>query len=177
MLAVAGLVACITTSLSSAEEPTGEDYIRFWEPLIGQWKAERKVDGESRVRTFSFQLAPNKACYLVRNEGAGMPSIQRIHGHDPVKKKDMAVGFGDDGELRISTITILNMKKGRKLGVGLIGKWEEKRFLKDGTTSTETSTFSCKLAEKDRMILVWSDRVEDGKAIAEEFVSTMERVE
>jgi hypothetical protein len=165
------LVAVIGTALflfiqpALAEEPTAEDYIKFHEPFLGAWKATVEVGGEAHVGTARWELAKNKKCFLVCLEVEGLPAVQVIMGYDPATKKWTQAGFDSDGTCLLATVEFADMRRGNALSKGQIGKWEKKRLSGDGATTFATETFSCTEMSKDRIVLVWSNRREQGKSL------------
>ena len=165
---------CLTASPGLSQDPTADDYIAFCAPQVGTWKMTNEVGGQVDTGTFSFRLAPNKKCYLARFEGGGFPAMQQIEGYDPVARKGTMASFDAEGGFWLATVDIPDLKNRKVMGVGVFGKWAEKRFAPDGTVTTSTSTLSCTAVSKQRIVFVWSDRKEDGNRLPD-FKMTLER--
>jgi hypothetical protein len=165
VLAFVPVALLLVAPLAQAEEPTAEDYIKFHEPFLGSWKATVEEGGRVHVGTARWQLAANKKCFLVELAVEGLPAAQAIIGYDPATKAFMETAFDSQGNFHLATVQFADMKPGKALGKGLIGKYEKKRLNADGAVSIDTETFSCTERSKDRIALVWSNRSENGKSL------------
>ena len=124
-------------SAPDSQDVTANDYIEFWKPLVGSWKTEfetagARIEGTSRVR-----LSRNNRCLVTYAEAEGQPSTQGIEGYDTGTKKWRRVSFDSDGGYGVITVEFTDMKKGRRLEKGVIGKIELTNSTKDGKTSTD----------------------------------------
>jgi hypothetical protein len=165
ILALAGIAVFLGAPFARAEELTAEDYIRYWEPNMGSWDLSGEEGGKSLSGTLSFQLSPTKTCILTYHTGLGIPPTQRIDGYDPATKKWTMAAFNADGGSSVATLDIANMKKGKVLAEGLLGKWEYKQSDKNGQLNTGSATFSCKKLTKNQLTVVWTDRKDNEKAL------------
>ncbi len=148
--------------------PTAHDYVEYWQTFKGSWNTSTESDEESVPGTWIARLSRTKTCYTTYGEGGGFPPVQTIDGFDPVTKKWTVAAFDADGEFSIATTAVLDMKKGKRLAEGLIGKSEMKRFLPDGSTTTITSDLSCAEYSQNRLSLLSTKRSEDGKALPDQ---------
>lgn len=164
-LAFLGFVCLMFAPATAAEELAADDYIEFWKPLAGVWKGI-VVSGEKSIDTlWRARLAPNGKCFVTYATGDDIPALQTIDGYDPVTKKWTVVGFDADGTFSIDAFQLNDMQKGKRLGEGLIGSGEVKRFTHDGKETTTTYTLSCKEFSNNRVVLVWSNRNENGQPV------------
>ncbi|MCR4412745.1 MAG: hypothetical protein NUV77_10010 [Thermoguttaceae bacterium] len=165
LVALLEMALFLAASPVPAAEPTAEDYLVYHMPFVGSWKATAQEGGKTYTGTATWQLAPNGKCFLLRAELAGRPAVQDLVGYDPATKRFLDTSFHSDGALVLATLRIANLKKGQSLSEGPVGQWEQKRFGTDGTVTPGSATLSCKEMSKDRIVLVWSDRVEGGKTL------------
>jgi len=122
------------------------------------------VNGKKTPGTIHFALAPNKKCLLTRYQGERLPATQRIDGYDAATREWIMMGFDADGGRYNATLDIADMKKGKRFGKGLIGRWEYTQSNADGTTASGSATFSCTEWGKGRYVVIWSDRKENGQS-------------
>ena len=146
-----------------AQGLTADDYVQLWKPLAGAWKGVVESDGKAIESTWRTRLAPHQKCFVAYGTGGGFPATQTIDGFDPVTKKWTVVGFDADGTFSIDTCQLSDMQKGKRVGKGLIGNGEVKRFSKDGKATTITYKLSCTDFSDNRAAFVWSDRKENGQ--------------
>jgi hypothetical protein len=165
LLSVIGSGVFMATSRMPAAEATTEDYIQFMKPLVGSWKTTSESDGKAVPGTMTYQLAPNGHCFLGRYEGS-LPDVQSIEGYDPVAKKHTVAAFGRDGTHGIATVDWGKyLQPGKTLSKGVTGKQSVKLFFRDGKTLTATATVTCTTVEQGKVVLEYSDRIEDGKPL------------
>ena len=165
LLAVLSIAFFLTASPVPAAEPTAEDYVAYHMPLLGSWKATAEEGDQTFSGTIEWRLGPGRKSFLVKVDLKGLPVVQFIQGFDPVTRKFVGTSFDAKGTYQVTTLEVAGMSKGKKLGVGPIGKWEETRFSADGSTVKATETLSCTEMGKDRMVFVWSNRSEEGKSL------------
>ncbi|NLY02081.1 MAG: hypothetical protein GXY83_38855 [Rhodopirellula sp.] len=146
-------------------ELTADDYIAYHKPLLGSWKTIVEEEGKIHTGIANWQLAANKKCFLVDFTMEGYPAMQALIGYDPVSGKCIQTNFDADGTFQRATLEIAGMKKGKVLGEGLVGNWEERRFSPDSTVVTAHETVHCTELSKDRITCVWSNRREGGKSL------------
>jgi hypothetical protein len=162
-LAVVGIVAILVTPAAVAQELTADDYIAFWKPVVGSWKTTTEMDGKVLPGAWRARLSANGKCLVTYYEGGHAPSSQSIDGYDPVSKKWTLVGFDAGGAFVLLTIEFADMKPGKTLGKGVIGKHVIHVFDKDGKTTTTTSTMTCTEIDEKQMVFVFSDVKRDGE--------------
>lgn len=150
-------------STSESQELGANDYMEYWESLLGSWKTTTETEGKSVPGAWRARLSRADTCALTYGEGGGFPTLQTIDGFDPVERKWTVAGFDSDGGFSLSTTRFTDMKKGKRLGVGEIGNLEERLFKSDGTTTTTTSKLSCLEFGKGRVVLLYADRKANGK--------------
>jgi hypothetical protein len=144
-------------SAPESQDVTANDYIEFWKPLVGSWKTEfetggARIEGTSRVR-----LSRNNRCLVTYAEAEGQPSTQGIEGYDPGTKKWRRVSFDSDGGCGVITVEFTDMKKGKRLEKGVIGKIELTNSTKDDKTSTEADVMACIEFSENRIVFTGSD--------------------
>jgi len=144
-------------SAPDSQDVTANDYIEFWKPLVGSWKTEfetagARIEGTSRVR-----LSRNNRCLVTYAEAEGQPSTQGIEGYDTGTKKWRRVSFDSDGGYGVITVEFTDMKKGKNLEKGVIGKIELTNSTKDGKTSTEADMMACTDFSEHRIVFTGSD--------------------
>jgi hypothetical protein len=173
-LAVVGLALLLVVPVAVAQELTADDYIEFWKPHEGTWKTTTEFNGKTESGTFIFRRAQNQKCFLLYLEGTGGASVQQLQGFDPVTRKNVVWGFTGDGDCWFHTIGIDGMKKGTKLATGAGGTWVTRTSSRDGKTTTETGKWKFTQVDEKQLTIVWSDRKEDGKPVAD-LKMTMDR--
>jgi hypothetical protein len=144
-------------SPADSQDVKANDYIEFWKPLVGSWKtvfetAGTRIEGTSRMR-----LSRNNRCLVTYAEAEGQPSTQGIEGYDPGTKKWRRVNFDSDGGYGVITVEFTDMKKGKRLEKGVIGKIELSNSTKDGKTSTEADMMACTEFSENRIVFTGSD--------------------
>ncbi len=149
----------------SAAEPTAEDYIAYHQQLLGSWNATAEEGDQTYRGTIEWRMGPGKKSLLVKVALKGQPAVQFMYGFDPVSRKFIGTGFDAQGTYQSTTLEVAGMEKGKKIEVGPVGKWEETRYNTDGSTIKALETLSCTEMGKDRIVFVWSNRNEEGKAL------------
>jgi hypothetical protein len=172
MLAVVAVFMMVPAGV--AEELTADDYMEFWQPIIGSWNMTVESQGETTKGTFLFEMSRNKKC-LILCHGGDEPYTQQLQGYDPVSKKQIAFGFTGEGDFWIQTIGVDGMAKGKKAAKGVGGDWEHKIFSSDGKTTTRTSKWTWREMGRNKIVMVWYDIKEDGKVVPGEHIMTLER--
>jgi hypothetical protein len=113
-LAVAWLVC---TSAAISAEPTADDYLNFFKPVVGEWIVKAKIGDKMMKGTFSCKLSPSKRC-LVWYGSAIAPygASQSVDGYDPMAKKWKGCAFSADGGHQVTTYLVVdpNSLKGNK---------------------------------------------------------------
>jgi len=172
---VIGLALALSGLPTQGQELTSDDYIQFWEPVMGSWKMTNDRSGTITTGTFRIEFAPNRKCILLYHGGEKDPFTQQLQGYDPVGKKQIAFGFVENGNFQIQTITVDGMRKGLKAAKGVGGNWEQKIFSPDGKTTTFTSKWKWTHLDKDKIVMMWTDIKQEGKPETEELTMTLER--
>lgn len=163
LLGVVGVTVLFCTKPLLAQEPTSEDYIQFMKPLVGMWKTTMEIDGKTIPGTMTYRLSPNQQCFLGYYTG-GLPDVQTVEGYDPVNKKHTTRGIGRDGSFGSASVDWgTYLRPGKTLGKGVSGKESFQLLSRDGKTLTATSTVTCTTLEKGKVVLEYSNRIEDGK--------------
>lgn len=147
-----------------AQELTAEDYVNFWQPLVGTWRGTAEVGGESTPITFRFRVSPNKKCLLLYDDSDGVPGTQQLQVYDPVAKQEIAWGVDKDGQRQIQTIVVNGMKKGMKAAKGVGGTWEIKLSTNDGQTIMTKGKWAFVKVDETHVVMEWTDLKEDDKA-------------
>jgi len=94
----ATLMGCLSAAASVvAEEPTAEDYMKFFKYLEGQWKTSGTLKGESFEGTWTAKRSPTGHCLDVCSTISGQPFDHFLHGYDPGAKCWRGCGFQADG--------------------------------------------------------------------------------
>jgi len=162
VMALVAIVIFLVAPPTSAQELTADDYIEFWQPIVGTWKGTFELDGKTSPTTFRFRIAPNKKCILLYSDSDGVPGTQQLQVYDPVAKHEIAWGVDKDGQRQIQTIVTDGVKKGMKAAKGVGGSWELKVFTNDGKTITRTCKWSFAQLDETHFTMVWTDVKEDG---------------
>ena len=150
---------------SPLEKASAEDLIDYHKPMLGKWKLTVEAGDEVMHGSGSWQLGKNGKCFLLSAEFDGGPGVEATVGLDPVSGKCVQTSYDSDGTYQVVTIDIPGMGNGKTLGVGLIGRWEEKRFQTDGTVVTAVETLKCLEFSENRRVFVWADRKEQGETL------------
>jgi hypothetical protein len=158
-----------------ADEPTAEDYMKFWKPIVGTWEMITSVDDEVSVSTWTCRPSPTKWCYMSHGSSEGLPEFQTIDGYDPELKCWKAVAFDTEGGHRIRLVHC-DMSKAKRVSKGAAGTTEERYVSADGKITNTTTSFTCLEASKDRVVWLLANRIENGKPQADMKV-VCERVE
>lgn len=161
---VVAIVFSAAVQIATAQGLTADDYIEFWQPMVGTWEGTFELNGETNPITFRFRISRNKKCILLYHEVAGKPGTQQLQAYNPVTKKEIAWGVDKDGNRQIQTIAIDGMAKGKRAAKGVGGSWELRVLRNDGTTSTTVSEWSFTQLDEKQSAMVWSNVVEDGVA-------------
>lgn len=161
-LTVVGCVSFLAAPVAVAQELTADDYVTFWQPLMGTWQGTFESDGKVMPLTFRIRTSPNKKCILLYDSSEEVPGTQQLQVYDPVAKHEIAWGVDKEGQRQIQTIVVDGMKKGMKMVKGVGGSWEAKQFTNDGQTITLTCKWIVAELDETHGVLVWSDVKEDG---------------
>jgi len=93
----------VCTSVAISSEPTADDYLNFFKPLIGEWTAKITVGEKAGQGTFSCRLSPTKRCLVWYGaSNLPLPNTHSIDGYDPVAKKWKGFAFAADGSHRVT---------------------------------------------------------------------------
>lgn len=94
----------VCTSVVISSEPTADDYLKFFEPLLGEWAMTAKIGDTVGEGTFSCRLARTGNCLLWYGSAiAPYPASQSLDGYDPVLKKWKGCSFSADGRHQVIT--------------------------------------------------------------------------
>jgi hypothetical protein len=164
LLAVVGFDLFLVALAAVAEEPTADDYIELWKPLVGTWKKVVVVDGKTVEGTSLFTLSRTKKCLVTYSEGCLHPASEAIHGYDPVAKQWKVTSYDADGGYAVEVVTVKDMKKGKVLGPDYSTTSEMVRHSKDGKKTTISATVKYMAYGEDRIEAISTDRKEDGQS-------------
>jgi len=141
MLRFAACVVCALTVLgqtAKAEEPTADDYVKFFSFLEGEWESTRP-DGEKSSQT--IRTLPTKNCMLGDAVVNGEPSFHVISYYDPEAKGWKRILIGARGW--VGTILVKADKAaltGERKDVTLKG--EMRTVLPDGSVREATTNLT-----------------------------------
>lgn len=159
------IVATFLLSPVAAAEPTVDDFVNHYRPLLGDWKVKLDVGGEKQIGKARWELAKNEKCLLISVEFEKRPAVQALIAFNPVTKKSTQTSVDADGMLGVASVELPNLKPNSTMSKGTIGKWEATRYKPDGTTTKATETLKCLQADKDCFVFVWADRTENGESL------------
>jgi hypothetical protein len=168
------VAVAILGNVALAEEPTGDDYLGYHKVILGTWKATIQEGDKVSSGTATWKLGAKGKCFVVELEAEGLPALQALIGYNPGTKKIVQTIFDAAGGHSVSMLEMTDMTKGKKMSVGKIGTWEIKRYDPDGKVTTGTESFHCLEASNNRIVIVWSDRKQEGKSLPD-FKLTYER--
>jgi hypothetical protein len=159
------LVTCLslTTVSAVAEEPTAEDYMKFWKPLVGTWTFKIETDGEVAESTYRYLPSPSKRCYVAVNKETGGTVAQSLDGYDPERKCWKAIGFDSEATFDESLIFIENMKEVKQLSSGAKGTYRQKRVKSDGEVITQTGDWVWSEFDGEKGTLLLTHLMQDGE--------------
>lgn len=173
-LALAGVALLLVGPVLLAQEPTADDYLGYHKAILGKWKATIQEGDMVSSGTATWTLGAKGKCFVVELETDKLPAVQALIGYNPGTKKIVQTIFDASGGHSVSMLEMANMTKGKKMSVGKIGTWEIKRYSPDGQMTTGTESFHCLEASSNRIVIVWSDRKQEGKSLPD-FKLTYER--
>jgi len=142
---------------ADSQDITAADYIEYFKPLVGSWKIVFEAAGTKTEGTRRVRLSPNNKCLLTYAESERQPSLQVIEGYDPGTKKWTGVVFDSDGGMGVTALEVADMKKGKRLEKGVVGKIEINNSTKDGKTTTIRGTLACTEFAENRIVFTGSD--------------------
>lgn len=165
------LLICLAASTAQGDELTAKDYIEYVKPFVGSWKTTVETDGKVTEGTWMARESRTGTCLTTFGTG-DLPPAQSIDGYDPVSKKWTVAAFDASGGYSLSNIEFDNITKGKQFGKGSTGTGETKVNKSDGTTTTETTKLTCLECTKDKMVILWSERTENGKSVPDVTVTS-----
>jgi hypothetical protein len=147
----------LCTSVAVSAEPTGDDYLKFFKPLAGNWTVKAKIGDKNAEGTFTCRLSQTKRCLVWYGSAmASYPAAQSVDGFDPATKKWTGCAYTAAGDRTITTCVVDDPAalKGKEATFtvemteikadGKINKWQVKNVFILGKDE-------CKIIAKEQM--------------------------
>lgn len=140
-LAIVSVLHGLPAAFAAEDDATAEDFLRYFKPLIGEWRETIAVEGEpaSECR-WSCKLSPTGRCFVTtRSDTNGKPFLQTVEGYDPESKGWKIVCFFANGDHAIITIRAQG-EDIRRPGKQVTVKQETRLVRSDGAVMSEKRT-------------------------------------
>ena len=93
------VATCFICVPGLAAEPTADDYLTFFKPIIGEWNATFRSGDSISQGELTLSLSPTKGSIIESARGFGpIPAFDGVSGFDPETKSWKSLFFNAKGE-------------------------------------------------------------------------------